>query len=371
MHELIASPFMGKYIVVRPGHRRGLTIPREKYLELTDAQNFPDWLIAGVRQAWDIDLSQVDTSGRLLVRAESGYEFGKATYELNLGCNYDCEHCYLGLKEFEGLPWSERERLLETIRDAGVLWLQLTGGEPMVDRLFAPVYTRAYELGMMIEILTNGSRLAAPTVLELLMSRRPSKLSISVYGATEDTYDGLVRRKGAFHRFMRGLQAASEAGLLFDLSLIVTNRNAHELEAMQALAERFGARYREYSTMSPTIYGGADSLPSQSPEHLTRRKPFTGCDAGHTSFHVNPFGKASICKIGREPNIDLLSEGVAGLARLGEIADRSLLRQGGCTGCSLQGTCGTCMPLVQLYRKAQAPLSTYCQHREPREEVNA
>jgi MoaA/NifB/PqqE/SkfB family radical SAM enzyme len=138
---------------------------------------------------------------------------------------------------------------------------------------------------------------------------------------------------------------------------------------MRALADRFGVRYREYATMSPTIYGGPESLPSQSPEYLTRRKPFTGCDAGHTSFHVNPFGKASICKIGREPNIDLLSEGVAGLVRLGEIADRSLLRQGGCTGCALQGTCGTCMPLVQLYRKARAPLRTYCQHGHPREEV--
>ncbi len=43
-------------------------------------------------------------------------------------------------------------------------------------------------------------------------------------------------------------------------------------------------------------------------------------------------------------------------------ADKLLLRQGGCTGCQLQGTCGTCMPLVTLYRKAKAPLSAYCQH---------
>ncbi|MGP4025946.1 radical SAM protein [Actinomadura sp. 3N407] len=276
----------------------------------------------------------------------------------------------IALKEFEGLEWPERERLLETIRDAGVLWLQLTGGEPMIDRSFAPVYARAYELGMMLEILTNGSRLAAPRVLELLTAHRPSKLSISVYGATEASYDGLVRRKGAFRKFVRGLEAASEAGLLFDLSLIITDRNAHEVDAMRALAERFGARYREYANMSPTIYGGGESLPSQSPEFLTRRKPFTGCDAGHTSFHVNPFGKASICKIGREPNIDLPGEGVTGLARLGGIADRSLLRQGGCTDCALQDTCGTCMPLVQLYRKAQAPLASYCQHGHPRRGVN-
>jgi hypothetical protein len=46
-----------------------------------------------------------------------------------------------------------------------------------------------------------------------------------------------------------------------------------------------------------------------------------------------------------------------------------LRRRGGCTGCALQGTCGTCMPLVQLYRKASAPLALYCQHKQPREEA--
>ena len=71
---------------------------------------------------------------------------------------------------------------------------------------------------------------------------------------------------------------------------------------------------------------------------------------------------ASICKVGRDPQIPLLAEGVDGLRRLGGIADGLLPRQGGCTGCTLSGTCGTCMPLAALYRTARAPLSAYCQH---------
>ncbi|MGH3934528.1 MAG: hypothetical protein ACRDS1_06055 [Pseudonocardiaceae bacterium] len=81
---------------------------------------------------------------------------------------------------------------------------------------------------------------------------------------------------------------------------------------------------------------------------------------------VDPFGKASICKVGREPQISLLDEGAEGLSRLGGIADGLLLRQAGCTGCALSGTCGTCMPLVTLFRKANAPLANYCQHTEER-----
>ena len=69
---------------------------------------------------------------------------------MNLGCNYDCEHCYLGEKMFAGMDWPGRERLLQVMADAGVLWLQLTGGEPLIDPLFAETHAAAWDLGMMI-----------------------------------------------------------------------------------------------------------------------------------------------------------------------------------------------------------------------------
>lgn len=369
MHELIVSPFMGNYIAVRPGRPNGIKIPHAKYADLTHTAPddiVPVWLAGAAHRAWDLNIFDEPLSDTVLVRPESQFAYGRASYELNLGCNYACKHCYLGLKEFAGLAWPDRERLLCILRDAGVLWLQLTGGEPMIDKFFAAVYLLAYELGMMIEILTNGSRLSNPLMLDLLTTHRPHRVTLSVYGATEESYDALTQRRGAHKAFTRGLTAAQEAGLPLDLSVIVTKDNANEADQMHAMAERYGVPSRDYVNMSPTIYGGAESLSSQSPEHLTQRTPFTGCDAGHAFFHVDPFGNASICKVGRDPQISLLEEGVEGLSRLGSIADRLLLRQGGCTGCTLAGACGTCMPLVTLFRKAKAPLANYCQHTEKR-----
>ncbi len=366
-HELIISPYMGRHIMVRPGRKEGVTMPAFRYREISAAPDdapCPHWLVDAARQAWGIELDGRPIAPSVLVRADSGLGYGRASWEFNLGCNYDCEHCYLGIKDFVGLELADRLRLLDVLRDAGVLWLQITGGEPMVDRLFTETYEAAFDQGMMLTILSNGSRLFLPRILELLTGRPPDRITLSVYGATEASYDGLTRRKGAYRLFMKGLNAAHEAGLPLALSMIVTRHNAHEVPQMRALAERIGASMDEYTNMVPTIYGGDETLPTQSASHLRKRRPFTGCNAGHTFFHVNPFGQASICKVGRDPNIDLLTEGVEGLRGLGTIADSLLLRQGGCTGCSLQGTCGTCMPLVQLYRKAKAPLATYCQHRE-------
>jgi uncharacterized Fe-S cluster-containing radical SAM superfamily protein len=369
MHEIIVSPFLGDHIAVRPGARNGLRLPWDKYAELRQVDNCPGWLADAARDAWGIALSGRPVAEAVLVREEVPHGFGRASYELNLGCNYDCEHCYLGLKQFSGLSWEDRERLLVILRDAGVLWLQLTGGEPMIDRLFPDVYGRACELGMIPSILTNGSRLSSPAILGPLTASRPHRITISVYGATAESYDGLTRRRGSFRLFWKGLHAAHEAGLPLALSMIVTRHNAHEVPQMRAIADRLGVPVDEYVNMTPTIYGGAETLPAQSAAHLRKRKPFTGCNAGHTFFHVDPHGMASICKVGRDPQVNLMETGAEGLRQLGGIADGLLLHQGGCTGCTLQGTCGTCMPLVQLYRKAKAPLATYCQHKEREEET--
>ncbi len=366
MHAVIASPFLEDYLILRPGSVQGVKIPYRYWHQLRQVPAggaCPMWLSDVVRRRWpDLDLAARPLADAVLVRTPSPYGYGRASYELNLGCNYDCEHCYLGLKKFEGLSWPDRARLLTIMSDAGVLWLQLTGGEPLIDKLFTDVYARAFELGMMLSISSNGSRLANPAILDLLTTRPPYRLTISVYGATAESYDGLTRRRGSFAKFSRGLAAAHAAGLPLNLNLIVTQHNAHELDAMRALAEHYDLPHHVFSNMSPTIYGGAESLPAQSQEYLRKRKPFTGCSAGHTFFHVDPHGMASICKVGRDPQISLMCEGLDGLARLGGIADGLLLRQGGCTGCGLQGACGTCMPLVTLYRKARAPLSAYCQH---------
>ncbi|MEV5386223.1 radical SAM protein [Streptomyces sp. NPDC052721] len=309
-----------------------------------------------------MDLAGRRISDVLLMRDAGPYEFSRATWEINLGCDFDCVMCYLGEKRFEGLDMDGKRKLLAVMRDAGVIWLQITGGEPLIDPHFREAYRLAHELGMQVEVLSNGSRLHKHHMLNLLRTYPPTKLTLSMYGATAETYDAVTRRRGAYERFAAGLQNAVAAGLNVDLSLIIVRGNAHEADAMRDWARSLGLRFREYANISPTIHGTAETLPQQSPEYLTHRQPFTGCPAGVTFFHSDPFGRASICKVGREPNIDLIAEGVEGLARLGGIAESLMLRTGGCSGCELSGTCRVCRPMAKVFQEAKAPLGNYCQH---------
>jgi MoaA/NifB/PqqE/SkfB family radical SAM enzyme len=366
-HDLLAAPFLGQYLLLRPGSTDGVQLPRGHFAELAQAAGaggpYPSWLPGLARQTWQVDLPDDGrTDGRLLVRAESPLGYGRASWEINLGCNYACSHCYLGLKEFSGLPWPEKERLLHVMRDAGVVWLQITGGEPTIDKDFADAYRLAFELGMMLTVSTNGSRLWRPDLLELFTALPPYRLVISLYGATEAAYDGLTRRRGSYKAFRRGIAAAIEAGLPVRLNIVVTDVSADETTAMTALAREWGVPHNVYTNMTPTIYGGAGPLLAQSAEHLRTRKAFTGCNAGHTFFHADPHGLVSICKVGRDDQVDLMREGLDGLRRLGAIADRLMLRTGGCSGCQLAGTCRVCRPLAKQYQQAKASAAYYCQH---------
>ncbi|MEV5543936.1 radical SAM protein [Saccharopolyspora shandongensis] len=365
MYEVIATPFLDHHLLLRPGRQQGLKIPTRKYRELQSGggdQPCPSWLVDAARRAWGVNLAERRIGDAVLVRQPSLFGYARASYELNLGCNYDCAFCYLGEKKFEGLDWPGRESLLHVMRDAGVVWLQLTGGEPLIDPLFREVYGLAYELGMMLTISSNGSRLHDPRILNLLSQYRPYRIVVSIYGATEETYDRVTRRRGTFKLFRKGLAAAREARLPLRFNVVAIEDNAHELDQMKALAGEFGGDHHVFSNISPTIHGGPESLTSQSHQHLRARKPFAGCNAGVTHFHADPFGRASICKVGRDEQIDLVAEGVEGLAQLPPIADRLMLRTGGCSGCALSGSCGVCRPLAKRYQEAKAPLHTYCQH---------
>ncbi|MFC5218990.1 radical SAM protein [Streptomyces coerulescens] len=130
----------------------------------------PEWLVDAVRAQWHMDMADRSVGEVILVRDAGPYEFSRATWELNLGCDYDCIMCYLGEKRFEGLDMAGKRKLLAVMRDAGVIWLQMTGGEPLIDPDFPEAYQHAYELGMIVEILSNGSRLHKDHVLRLLVA---------------------------------------------------------------------------------------------------------------------------------------------------------------------------------------------------------
>ncbi|MEU4214056.1 radical SAM protein [Actinoplanes sp. NPDC026623] len=367
---VIVSPQEDIYVAVRPGAQAGMQLPEAFYAELAEAADegrpVPPWFVDAARQAWQIDLTGQPAGSVVSVRSRSvgPVTYSRASWEINKGCNFSCEHCYLEQRPFAGLPLAEKLRLVDMLQAMGVLWFQITGGEPLIDADFPPSYERAHDAGMMVEILTNGSRLARPALIEMFSARRPHKITVSMYGASPETADALTQTRGAFKSAYRGLLAAAEAGLPVEVTIIVTKHNVDELDAMRALVDELGLPRNEYGSISPTYTGNGSPLETQASGYLDKSAIFAGCPAGHTSFHVDPHGLTTMCKVGRDNPINLITEGPQGLLRLPAIADAQMLRTGGCSGCKLSSTCRVCRPMARVYQEAKAPLETYCQHGE-------
>src|SRR5438874_9660 len=119
MHELIAAPFLGEHFLLRPGAVNGVKLPRARYEELALAPSdmpCPSRTAEAARRAFGLNLTGRRLAETVLVRGRSPLGYSRASYELNLGCNWDCEHCYLGLKQFRGLAWDQRMAMLHAVR---------------------------------------------------------------------------------------------------------------------------------------------------------------------------------------------------------------------------------------------------------------
>ncbi|NEE42209.1 radical SAM protein, partial [Streptomyces sp. SID7982] len=94
MHQLIASPYNGTFLIARPGSKGGMRIPRALYEELASTAEssspLPAWLLDHARTAWNVDLAGAVMRDAVLVRPEIRLGYGRATYEINKGCNFNC-----------------------------------------------------------------------------------------------------------------------------------------------------------------------------------------------------------------------------------------------------------------------------------------
>ena len=127
--------------------------------------------------------------------------------ELSLECNIRCLHCYNFDRDrprcqpgesSDSLSLAEVLRLLGDIREAGGLFLGLTGGEIFSYPHLFEVLDRARDLHFAVQLLTNGTLLRPGVSARLAGYRNILGLSVSLYGATAAVHDGITQTPGSF-----------------------------------------------------------------------------------------------------------------------------------------------------------------------------
>lgn len=158
------------------------------------------------------------------------------TYELTARCNLDCRMCYIHRRPFDGTalkgekPAAWWNQLTDTLHDAGMLTLLLTGGEPFLRPDFLEIYNHAHDKGILVSINSNGS-MVTETLMAALRARQPQRVNITLYGTSRETYRRLCGDPDAYDRTLRTIFAMRDAGIPLKLNYSVTPENQQDAQA--------------------------------------------------------------------------------------------------------------------------------------------
>ncbi|MBQ7415963.1 MAG: radical SAM protein [Oscillospiraceae bacterium] len=164
------------------------------------------------------------------------------TFELTARCNLSCKMCYVNMSKDEqdklGAELTAQEwiELGRQAVDAGMIYLLLTGGEPLLRPDFAQIYKSLIEMGLMITVNTNAT-LMTPQIIDLFRIHRPEKVNVTLYGMSDETYGGLCGYCAGFEKALRGIKMLKEAGVRVNLNTTFTRKNVGDLEKIVAFAK--------------------------------------------------------------------------------------------------------------------------------------
>jgi len=155
-------------------------------------------------------------------------------------CNLHCKHCYQGATSGpspDELTPVEALNAVDMMADAGVAYIALSGGEPLMRRDFFQVADRIRKREMGFSLATNGTLLSKETARRL-KDADCLYVQVSIDGMRE-THDGF-RGAECFDRAVRGIRNAVDADIAVGVAMAVTRHNFHEVGKVIDLSEELG-----------------------------------------------------------------------------------------------------------------------------------
>ncbi|NQT49761.1 radical SAM protein [Candidatus Kuenenbacteria bacterium] len=369
MKRFLGVRFFDKYLLIDRLSGKTAKITKHRFDELKDFVNsglsrIPVWMPAYLAN-FMVEIPGIEEVRALfLVRQSRSNQYGKASYEITNKCNLSCLHCYRLQSEevVPSLTIEQKKNIIELIEQSGCLWLQLTGGEPLFCSDFIELYKYAYDLGLLLVISSNGVRLQDQEILELFKTRPPRRLTISLYGASSDSYSKLTGSATAFEKVVVGLKKIKELGICLRISIIVTKFNESELEQMVELAKQFTSDFHVYRNISPRLNGDTSSLEvaSEGNNPELDEECRQDCLAGKTFYNVDALGYAGICKVSRDRTVNLLNESFGSFEKLAKIAEEVMQLPAVCVSCELRVKCQTCRPMQMMYNDISEVPKSVC-----------
>lgn len=302
-------------------------------------------------------------------------------FELTPRCNFRCKMCYVRLDPHQ-MPCPERsaEEWLELgrqARDAGMVFLLLTGGEPFLRRDFARIYEGLTDLGLSITINTNGS-LLSDDLKTLFRRLPPAMVNVTLYAPNPEGYATLCGNPQGFHGAVAAVEFFQSLRTVVNLNATITPWNRAGYDGIWELGRKMGlppriAAYNfpptrcpgapEFTRLPPQEVGqllAQDLLRAHGPERVLREAASfgtgdelpmgcslepgegMGCYAGKSQFWITWAGTMTPCGMLPGPEAQPFEVGFEAAWRQ-TVANADKIRLcPDCSDCEIRGTCTNC-----------------------------
>ncbi|MBQ8619472.1 MAG: radical SAM protein [Clostridia bacterium] len=179
-------------------------------------------------------------------------------FELLPVCNLKCKMCYIRtdtetVDRMGGLLSADDWiTIAKGFKEQGSLFLLLTGGEVFLYPEFKRLYVELFKMGFSITINTNGTLIDEKAV-SWLRQYPPKCISISLYGASNETYERLCGIRNMFSRVDHAVKLLYDNQIRFEFKTMLTPLNAHDADACLAYARRYGVYYEQAAYAFPPL----------------------------------------------------------------------------------------------------------------------
>jgi radical SAM protein with 4Fe4S-binding SPASM domain len=164
-------------------------------------------------------------------------------------CNLNCRYCFnweINEKRVDkSLEYSDICRILAAGREKGHRYLTLTGGEPFVHEDILKIIDYAYELGYLINILTNGLLIDEPTT-KALVGKSRLRIRVSLEGASKEIHE-YFRGRNTYDRALNAIQRLVRNNINVGIGFTVYRENLEEIEKVVRLCIELGCAFVRFS----------------------------------------------------------------------------------------------------------------------------
>lgn len=186
-------------------------------------------------------------------------------FELLPVCNLHCKMCYVrkSMKEVNEmgglLPADQWLDFAGQAKEEGMLYPLLTGGEPFVRQDFQEIMAKMQEMGLQISINSNGT-LIDEVMAKWLGKHCPTRINITLYGASEESYQNLCGDGDAFNRVRRAAEYLKKYHIPVKFNTSITPENVNDLEEIMTYAKSVDIPIQVATYMFPPVRRNQDMV---------------------------------------------------------------------------------------------------------------